>query len=755
MRTGSTKKRLVAPLLFLFIMLTGCGNGHENRLFDMKITENGVESDNVTESVQEPEVEEEQGTDTVPETADGMEYEAVQETEAVSEEAVSYYFKTMGNYLGVYNGRDFEEIYLKGVNLGLGKPGYFPGETAITKEEYARWFEQISQMNANCIRVYTIQPPAFYEAFYEFNQTAEAPLYLFHGTWYDETRLAETADAFDAQLYAILQKDMRNLVDVLHGNCTIEEERGKAYGTYQYDVSAYVIGWILGIESDAEFVSTTNENHPDITSYEGTYVSAENLEAFEVFWAQTGDYLISYEMDNYGMMRPLSYVNWPTADILEHPSETMEEEYRIDLNVENLKPTDAFPCGLFASYHIYPYYPNFLYTQKEYSEYRDEDGTVNTYKPYLEELIAQHNIPVLVAELGIPVSRGMTHTNIYTGFDQGNKTEVQQGEMLVSMMEDIYDSGYAGGIVFTWQDEWFKRTWNTEEYTNPDRRAYWCDVMTCEQHFGLLDFVPGEGKETVILDGNDEEWGEEDILIGEEGLSLSVKHDCSYLYLMIKKDDADFDSEKFYIPFDITPNSGSTSFEGRRFERPTDFLMVLDGRENSQLLVQSYYNLYQYQYDKIDKQIKTTGRMRQPGNNIFQPIYYLIERELILPDRDEKIPLQKFNAGALTFGTSAYDSPLYHSLADFYYQGDILEVRIPWLMLNFRDPSGKEIEDDFWKNEYYSGIQVDGIAIGVADETQKNVKMGEYQWEDWDQYPYFERLRKSYYILQEYFAQLP
>ena len=60
--------------------------------------------------------------------------------------------------------------------------------------------------------------------------------------------------------------------------------------------------------------------------------------------------------------------------------------------------------------------------------------------------MAEHHMPVLVAEFGIPVSRGMTHANIYTGFDQGNKSETQQGEMLVSMMEDIYDTGYAGGI---------------------------------------------------------------------------------------------------------------------------------------------------------------------------------------------------------------------------------------------------------------------------------------------------------------------
>ena len=269
---------------------------------------------------------------------------------------------------------------------------------AVTKEEYARWFQQIGEMNANAVRVYTVQPPAFYEAFYEYNQTADEPLYLFHGTWYDETRLTETGDAFDEGMQKYLYQDMENIVDLIHGNCTIEQHPGKASGTYQYDISPYVIGWILGIESDATFVSVTNENNPEITSYEGTYLCAEDLEPFEVFWTQTGDYILSYEMDKYGMQRPLSYSNWPTADVLEHPSETMEEEYRIDLNVENIEPTDAFPSGLFASYHIYPYYPNFLYTEKAYSDYRDEDGSVNTYKAYLKDMIEVHDMPVVVAE---------------------------------------------------------------------------------------------------------------------------------------------------------------------------------------------------------------------------------------------------------------------------------------------------------------------------------------------------------------------
>ncbi len=36
----------------------------------------------------------------------------------------------------------------------------------------------------------------FYEAFYEYNQMAEKPLYLFHGVWVNEEIFLKTKDAF-------------------------------------------------------------------------------------------------------------------------------------------------------------------------------------------------------------------------------------------------------------------------------------------------------------------------------------------------------------------------------------------------------------------------------------------------------------------------------------------------------------------------------------------------------------------------------
>lgn len=203
-------------------------------------------------------------------------------------------------------------------------------------------------------------------------------------------------------------------MDIIHGNAHIEQRTGHAYGDYTKDVSAYVIGWILGIESDQELVEGTRTAHPDLVSYTGEYLSCEQVEPYEVFWCEIGDYVLEYEDSQYHMQRPVSYSNWPTADVMEHPNEPLEKEDAISLTVDDLQAKDKFLAGIFASYHVYSYYPNFMFYEKPYCSYKDEDGQIDTYLGYLNDLVAHNECPVLIAEFGIPASRGVTHVNPLT-----------------------------------------------------------------------------------------------------------------------------------------------------------------------------------------------------------------------------------------------------------------------------------------------------------------------------------------------------
>ena len=61
--------------------------------------------------------------------------------------------------------------------MGAVSAGNYPGEFAIDKETYLRWFGYISQMNVQVIRVYVNQMPEFYQALLEFNRKAKQPLF--------------------------------------------------------------------------------------------------------------------------------------------------------------------------------------------------------------------------------------------------------------------------------------------------------------------------------------------------------------------------------------------------------------------------------------------------------------------------------------------------------------------------------------------------------------------------------------------------
>ena len=64
------------------------------------------------------------------------------------------------------------------VNLGATSPGRFPGELSPTKQDYSRWFQQMKDMNARLVRVYTIMTPGILPGFAEFNANQSQPLWL-------------------------------------------------------------------------------------------------------------------------------------------------------------------------------------------------------------------------------------------------------------------------------------------------------------------------------------------------------------------------------------------------------------------------------------------------------------------------------------------------------------------------------------------------------------------------------------------------
>lgn len=590
----------------------------------------------------------------------------------------SYLFRVEGKYFQKYDGSEFKDYYMKGVNIGSSKPNTFLGELGVTEDAFS--------------------------------------------------------DIKD------VKKDLRDLVNIIHGNAKVERRVGHAYGTYTRDISKYVIGWILGIESDQSLVEGTRDANKHVTSYSGDYLSCEKVEPYEVFWCEIGDYALKYEDEKYHMQRPVSYSNWPTADVMKHPNEPLSKEDAISLTVDDLNAQNKFKTGIFASYHVYSYYPNFMFSEEPYCSYKDESGKINIYLGYLKDLIAHNKCPVLIAEFGIPASRGVTHVNPITGFNQGGVSARQQGEMLVSMFKDIKKSKCAGGLVFVWEDEWFKRTWNTMDYTNSDYRAYWNDVQTSEQHFGLAEYISTECDLIPVLDGELDEWSKKDIIFEKNDTKIYVKCDSTYVYIAIQDKKADFDKKGNNLYFDINPNTGCGNYGDIKLSSDADFILHIEGKNKTRLLVDPDSDSYvraEPDWEKLN--------LVKDKKDSFHRIYLITDKSLLYPQTKKRLPVQKSETGLLHFGKVDVDDDIGDVLTDFYYKKHVFEVRIPWGLLGFSAPSVKEINYSS-KN---TTLKVDGINIGYIS-ANKNIGEKQFKWDSWEHASYRHHLRQSYYILQEY-----
>ncbi len=676
-----------------------------------------------------------------------------------------------------------EPFEIRGVNLGVGIPGEWATDYAIDEETYLRWFQYIKDLGANTIRVYTILQDDFYNAFYEFNKDNDDPLYLIHGVWINDYTQNSHYDAYDDEFMQTFIDDCRTVIDIIHGNKKLSLGYGTGSGTYNHDISQWVIGYILGVEWEDVTVLYTDEKYPDRNSYEGEYMyTTEDATPFEAMLAEVGDKTIEYETDKYKQQRLIAFSNWPTTDPFEYP-EYLEEYFMkcAQVDVEHIKTTDSFISGQFASYHVYPYYPDYLEYVNDWtdlgitdsSEFINEDGELNTYRAYLSMLTEHHSMPVVISEYGVSTGRGMAQVDKNTNRNQGNMSEQEQGEALVDCYEDIMSVGCAGSISFTWQDEWFKRTWNTMHAVDLDNTAYWSDYQTNEQYFGLLAFDPGEEESVCYVDGDISEWSESDKVVDNGDMSVSMKYDEKYIYFLIYKKDFDSDNDILYIPIDTTQKTGSTycSNYDIKFDRECDFVISIDGKNNSRVQVQERYNVLRAMYfhdtDNSDAYVNEVDK----DTNVFSDINLILQTSRTLElglqnlygndDNDYVSGItdvaETYETGILEYGNANPESDDYNSLADFIFNGDYIEIKLPWQLLNFSNPSEMMIHDDYYECYGVENIQIDEMYIGIGSEETKTsrIMLESFALEGWGKdVTYHERLKESYYILQEYWASV-
>lgn len=655
----------------------------------------------------------------------------------------------------------WKDFFVRGVNMGIAKPGKFFTEFPENVDDYLRWLDEIADMHANTVRVYTLPPPEFYRALSVHNtQKPEKALYLLQEIWPEEN--PPNGDYLAEKYRKEYLQEIDYGVDAVYGRANIPERKGRAWGVYTSDVSPWLLGWLVGRELESGEVMETDSRNKG-AAYAGAYVSAgPDATPTEVWLAESLDEVASIEAKRYGKLHPVAVVSWPTLDPKSHDSEwdpaagkKNRWNDRTSIDIGHLDISGKMAAGIFGAYHIYPNYPDFMNNEVSYARYLDGQGVLR-YGGYLKEFIADHRrYPALVAEFGLANGAGVAHFSP-DGLNHGGIDEAEAGAGLLRMLGAIEREGYAGGLVFEWMDEWAKKTWTTESYMIPyDRHVLWHNVADPEQNYGLL------ANETVKP-------SIPDMVFGGTGLvrQASLSADASYLYIDVElRRPLDSGHEELLIGLDTLDRQlGQTLWPVGKLPAASGLEYVVrisgadkahkDGKaDRAELLVIPSYNVSSARY--------ATTVMH---SGVFERITPLVNAAVTTKD-GRKIPARRADASTLRQGDFDEAGNLWNM------RGNTLALRIPWMLLNVTDPSSGTVLQDPRRNIPVPGrdelrtVKTDGFVVyGIVWNDFLRQESGgivanpqmPYRWRGWEVPPLTrERLKKSYYILQKAWAAEP
>ncbi len=650
----------------------------------------------------------------------------------------------------------FEPRFWPGVNLGSTVPGTFPGEVAATRAEYDRWLPEMGELGVRVIRIYTILRPDFYDALRAYNlEHADEPIYVVHGVWIPEEEFLTTQDVYSPEVTEEFEAELERVVSVVHGDADLPLQPGYAGGRYRSDISPWVLAWALGIEWDPTATNASDRKNAGAPPFEGTYVrSTADATPMESWLASMLDHVATLEAER-GWSRPLTFTNWLTTDPLEHPYEPFQQEDLVAIDPMHVQATDAWPGGFFATYHVYPYYPDFMRLTPDYLDYRrPRDGAVDSYAGYLHALKAHHEgQAVMVTEFAVPTGLGIAHRGPQ-GRDQGGHSEEEAGTISADLLRDIEDEGFAGGIYFMWLDEWFKFTWNTVDYELPwDRRQLWRNTLTNEEHFGVVATEPGV-RPVVVVDGDDGEWesNESQVIAEADGPVQEVRavKDPEYLYLRLRLAEPDaWQDEQITIGFDLRPE-GNRGLPGTNGLDPDAEIAVTIGPgDKAQLLQATWVDalsvLYGIKFDYVD----VDPADARPGSGAWTPLRVILNKPYTVPVTGEERPTELADLSDLRWGTSDPDSEDFDARNLIEGDGQVLELRIPWMMLTFSDPSSRTLYVQQASGDIDT-MQIDRVGISVAVGDTLTETAG-YSWDEWSRIEWNERRKKSWNALHDAF----
>lgn len=343
----------------------------------------------------------------------------------------------------------------------------------------------------------------------------------------------------------------------------------------------------------------------------------------------------------------------------------------------------------------------------------------DAYAGYLRYLRRHYTrMPVLVTEFGVPSSLGSAHLGT-NGRDQGGHSEATAMSMDADLLRLIKGQGMGAGLMFEWTDEWFKRTWNTEEHQRPgaDRRQLWHDPLTNEQWFGVVatdaGAVPDAGHEITPAAG-------------------------PVRYVLA-------DADASYVRLDVTFRDGVPD----RFTIGADAVRSVAG-DDYRIDVRPRAGTAQVSVASPLDPVRLDARQagdRRPGSGAYVPLELMVNRQLDSGGVSYAPEFQ--DVGRLRQGSWEPTDRRYDSLGTWQVDRahDTVRLRVPWSMLGMADPSSRTA---LGPGDPAQGVKVPGIRFGFTVPGSPAATT-DWTWPTWNHVEHTERVKQGADVLADAF----
>jgi len=571
-------------------------------------------------------------------------------------------------------------------------------DPVVGEDTYSQYLELLrlaSELSANTVVVDDVMEPAFYQALQTYNSSSGSHLYLLQGIRLSDESYASMQDAYEGGMRKLLVRRGKLAIDAVHGT------RRTATDSYAADVSEDTLGYLVGQDWDSELVLYTDyvyANNPQ--RFNGKYVRAyETAGAFDTLLARVFDRLFAYETGKFGEQHLMGLVNGQRTDPLFHDTTWCPglNENLAHVNAEVLSPQGTVQSGIFAAYHVDTGILQTLSYDPAYCNATNAEGQANPYLAYLTALKQYHvNKPVLLSEVSVSSARGVSGIDAVMKIDRGGLSESEQAYSLLRLCMASADAGLSGVCIDSLVDNPLLRAWNIDGVSDYD--GSWLNSEDSEQSLGLIALEPGATSSVCTVDGENNEWANTPAVLSKDGLMLQLQSDEKYLYLLVTIPSYNANRDVVYIPFDITPGSGTTSFETQNltFDRNVDFMLTINGDRRARLNVQEYYDkLNAYRSLDINLTLALTNPP-QADSGVFFTVGQFARKRLAKEVGEIAQNPVVLETGLLRYGNADPDAADYDSLADYCINANCVEVRIPWTLLNFVNPAQGLIEGDLF-----------------------------------------------------------